>query len=228
MDRGLENRGKLQDLVRAHGILLRYIGVESAHQLGRGERQGGILKDIMKTTILSRQLRGRQNMGFVVTESVCVKNHRINHNGFSPAQWVLGRNPPEIDALTTLDSAAKCRQTWSASGDPRRRDVLRPTDGHSWSCPGILCPGRLFTSNQSRLTTPSRGPFLMGDLVCYHKKQGANRHWKWYGRQLREGQRAFTAKETFRGVKSHVHTRAEHVCASFLHVTGMKALAAWP
>ncbi|CAE7212571.1 RE2 [Symbiodinium sp. CCMP2592] len=79
----------------------------SAYQLGRGERQGGILKDIMKTTILARQLRGRQNMEFVVTESVGVKNHRINHNGFSPAQWVLGRNPPEIDALTTLDASAK-------------------------------------------------------------------------------------------------------------------------
>ena len=107
LDRGLENRGKLQELVRSHGILLRYIGVESAHQLGRGERQGGILKDIMKTTILSRQLRWRQNMEFVVTEAVGVKNHRINHHGFSPAQWVLGRNPPEIDALTTLDSSAK-------------------------------------------------------------------------------------------------------------------------
>ena len=31
-----------------------------------------------------------------------------------------------------------------------------------------------------RKSTPSRGPFLMGDLVCYHKKQESNRHWKWY------------------------------------------------
>ncbi|CAE7219311.1 TY4B-J [Symbiodinium sp. KB8] len=104
LDRGLENRGKLQQLVKAHGILLRYIGVESAYQLGRGERQGGILKEVIKATVLSRQLRGRQNMEFVVTEAVSIKNHRINHNGFSPAQWVLGRNPPEIDALTNLDS----------------------------------------------------------------------------------------------------------------------------
>ena len=37
LDRGLESRRKLQQL-----ILLRYIGVESAYQLGRGERQGGI------------------------------------------------------------------------------------------------------------------------------------------------------------------------------------------
>ncbi|CAE7502298.1 TY4B-J, partial [Symbiodinium sp. CCMP2456] len=107
LDRGLENRGQLQKLMTAHGVLLRYIGVESPFQLGRGERHGGILKEVIKALVTSRQLRGRQNMEFAVTESVGIKNHRVNHNGFSPSQWVLGRNPPDLESLTTLMPEAK-------------------------------------------------------------------------------------------------------------------------
>ena len=44
LDRGLENRGQLQKLMTSRGVLLRYMGVESPYQLGRGERHGGIPK----------------------------------------------------------------------------------------------------------------------------------------------------------------------------------------
>ena len=181
LDRGLENRGKLQQLVKAHGILLRYIGVESAYQLGRGERQGGILKEVIKTTVMSRQLRGRQNMEFVVTEAVSIKNHRINHNGFSPAQWVLGRNPPEIDALTNLDSQARLGT---------HQEIL---DGESAFAQQMMVRGaaresfaqadssQRIRASLLRKSVPTRGPYLMGDLVCYYKRQGAHRQWKWYG-----------------------------------------------
>ena len=46
-------------------------------------------------------------MEFAVTESVGIKNHRVNRNGFSPSQWVLGRNPPDVESLTTLFPEAK-------------------------------------------------------------------------------------------------------------------------
>ena len=58
LDRGLENRGQLQRLLTSHGVLLRYIGVESPYQLGRGERHGGILKEVVKALVTSRQLHG--------------------------------------------------------------------------------------------------------------------------------------------------------------------------
>jgi hypothetical protein len=38
-------------------------------------------------------------MRMVVTECAFVKNNRVNHGGFSPSQWVLGRLP-EVCSLT--------------------------------------------------------------------------------------------------------------------------------
>ena len=57
LDRGLENRALLQQLMTAHGVVLRYIGVESPCQWGRGERRGGIVKEVIKSLVISRQLR---------------------------------------------------------------------------------------------------------------------------------------------------------------------------
>ena len=37
LDRGVENRGKLQSLLKSHGTVLRYTRLESPNQLGRGE-----------------------------------------------------------------------------------------------------------------------------------------------------------------------------------------------
>eukprot|EP00435_Cladocopium_sp_Y103_P067785 s292_g30.t1 len=40
-DRGVHNRGRVYDLLRAHGIQLRFAGLEAPFQIGRAERQGG-------------------------------------------------------------------------------------------------------------------------------------------------------------------------------------------
>ena len=48
LDRGLENRGQLQKLMTSRGVLLRYMGVESPYQRGRGETHGGIPKEVIK------------------------------------------------------------------------------------------------------------------------------------------------------------------------------------
>ena len=50
-DRGMHNQGKLKDLLRSHGIRLRYTGVEAPYQLGRGERQGSLFKDLIHAAI---------------------------------------------------------------------------------------------------------------------------------------------------------------------------------
>ena len=181
LDRGLENRGQLQKLMTAHGVQLRYIGVESPWQLGRGERHGGLLKEVIKAVVTSRRLRGRQNMEFVVTESVGIKNHRVNHNGFSPSQWVLGRNPPDLESLTALLPEAKLGV---------HQDIL---DGETSFAQQMMVRGaakeafsRVDSSQRTRAamlrkSVPGRGPFHMGDLVCFHRRQGSKAGWKWFG-----------------------------------------------
>ena len=50
-DRGVHNQGRLKDLLRIHGVVLRFAGVEAPFQIGRTERQGGILKDVIKLAV---------------------------------------------------------------------------------------------------------------------------------------------------------------------------------
>ena len=169
LDRGLENRGQLQKLVSAHGVLLRYVGVESPHQLGRGERQGGILKDIMRSIVMSRQLRGRQNMEFVLTESVAIKNHRINHNGFSP------------ESLTTLYPEAKLgvhQEILDGETSFAQQMMIRGAAKEAFA---QVDSSQRIRAAMLRKSVPSRGPFVMGDLVCFHRRQGGRAGWKWFG-----------------------------------------------
>ena len=60
LDRGAHNRGVFAETVTSMGIELRYIGAEAAHQLGRGERQGGILKHTSSTSSSRGRLPGWQ------------------------------------------------------------------------------------------------------------------------------------------------------------------------
>ncbi|CAE7224139.1 RE2, partial [Symbiodinium sp. CCMP2456] len=181
LDRGLENRGQLQKLMTAHGVLLRYIGVESPYQLGRGERHGGILKEVIKALVTSRQLRGRQNMEFAVTESVGIKNHRVNHNGFSPSQWVLGRNPPDLESLTTLVPEAKLgihQEILDGETSFAQQMMIRGAAKEAFS---QVDSSQRIRAAMLRKSTPGRGPFHMGDLVCFHRRQGGKAGWKWFG-----------------------------------------------
>ena len=96
----MHNRGRLQDLLRINGVVIRHVGLEAPFQLGRGERQGGLLKDLMKTTMEEKQIIGVREMQMLVAETVMVKNCRLNQHGFTPIQWVLGRMPTDRTSLT--------------------------------------------------------------------------------------------------------------------------------
>ena len=72
-DRGVHNQGRVKDLLRTHGVQLRYAGVEGAFQIGRTERQGGILKEVIKSAVIEGQIVGVQPMKMLVLESSMVK-----------------------------------------------------------------------------------------------------------------------------------------------------------
>ena len=76
-----------------------FAGVESPFQIGRTERQGGILKEIIKGAVEEQQIIGVQDMKMLVMECAMVKNDRVNHHGFSPSQWVLGKLPRDVTSL---------------------------------------------------------------------------------------------------------------------------------
>ena len=100
VDRGVANRGQVAALMSAQGVYIRYAGTEAHHQIGRAERQGSLLKEIIKNTVAARHIVGVSGMRMAVMESTFVKNCRVNHAGFSPTQWVMGKLPDDVTSLT--------------------------------------------------------------------------------------------------------------------------------
>ena len=172
MDRGMENRGKMLEMLKAPGVIVRFIGVQASHQLGRGERQGFILKDkeMAKHIISSRQIHGYHDMSYVITEAVTVKNNRVHHAGFTPSQWVLGKMPAEIDSLAgghdPRDHIGQHQEIHDGETAFSRQMIIRAAARESFAS---VDSSERIRAAMLRKTTPLRGPFSAGDLICFHR-----------------------------------------------------------
>ena len=170
LDRGAHNRGVFSETMTSMGIDLRYVGTEAPHQLGRGERQGGILKQILHHVIESRQVSGLTSMSLLIPEATFVKNNRIAHGGFTPSQWTLGKLPLEIDSLTTED-ATRYLGSHEEALDPEtmfgRQLQLRQAAKEAFT---QVDGSQRVRAAMLRKSTPQRGPFVAGDLVCFFRK----------------------------------------------------------
>ena len=102
-DQGVHNSGRVRGLLLAHGVEIRQVGAQAPHQLGTGERHGGLLKAIMKKAMHNRQLSGMDAISALCAEASRTKNVNINLGGFSPAQWVLGHTPTAWSSLVSHD-----------------------------------------------------------------------------------------------------------------------------
>ena len=175
-DRGVHNRGRVQDLLRIHGVQLRYVGLEAPFQLGRAERQGSILKDILKGSIEERQIRGVTEMKMLIAEAVMVKNCRVNHHGFTPAQWVLGRLPADSTSITAEEAASYRLGVHEEVMEPEdqfsRQLEIRQAAKMSYA---KVDSSRRIRAALLRKSVPLRGPYAPGDLVCFHRKN------RWHG-----------------------------------------------
>lgn len=171
-DRGMHNRGRLQDLLRINGVVIRHVGLEAPFQLGRGERQGGLLKDLMKTTMEEKQIIGVREMQMLVAETVMIKNCRLNQHGFTPIQWVLGRMPTDRTSLT--DEGADGPHLGV------HEEVQNPEDVFSKQLEIRQAAKMAFARVDStrrvraallRKSVPLRGPYNIGDLICFYRRE---------------------------------------------------------
>ena len=148
LDRGAHNRGVFSETVTAMGIELRYIGAEAAHQLGRGERQGGILKQILQHMIESRQVTGLVSISILLPEATFVKNNRISPLEVDSltqenATRFLGAHEEALDPETAFGRQLQLRQA--------AKDAFVHVDGSQRVRAALL-----------RKSTPSRGPLRCG------------------------------------------------------------------
>ena len=175
-DRGVHNQGRFRDLLRIHGIQLRYAGLEAPYQIGRTERQGGILKEIIKSAVEEQQVIGVQDMKMLVMECTMVKNARLNHHGFSPAQWVLGQLPRETTSLTSEEATTRNlggqEDVMDSEDIFARQLVIRQSAKMAY---GKVDSSRRIRAALLRKSVPLRGPYAPGDLVCFHRRG------RWHG-----------------------------------------------
>ena len=182
LDRGTHNRGVFSENMTAMGIELRFVGTEAPYQLGRGERQGAVLKQIIQHVIEARQLDDLASIELLLPEATFVKNNRVHHGGFTPSQWTLGRMPIEVDALTSEgveQHAAVHEETLDPETEFGKQVQLRMAAKEAFS---YVDSAHRIRAAMLRKMTPQRGPFAPGDLVCFYRKsRGIISRGRWMG-----------------------------------------------
>ena len=81
-DRGLHNRGVFAQLLGAHGVSIKNIGLESPEQLGRTERHGGMWKRVAKRAVHAQKVKGVDEMIILALPSNTMMNDGARKGGF--------------------------------------------------------------------------------------------------------------------------------------------------
>ena len=180
MDQGVHNRGKVAHLLTTLGTTIRFTAARAPHQLGIGERHGGIIKQMLKRIIHERQLVGEEDISIACSESASVKNGLLNAAGFTPQQWVMGFQPEDRTSLENFDDNIGVHQGIADQDDPelgpfdryQKQSLIRQFAKEAYikadSCQKIR-------KSMLRKAVPLRGPFTVGSLVSFKKKE------RWYG-----------------------------------------------
>ena len=106
-DRGLHNRGVLQQYMDEHNIQVHHVPLESPESLGRVERHGGLLKALFRRVCTEVGACTKEQVESCITQVLSVKNDSARVGGFSPSQWVLGRAPRGVASLMSEEDHAQ-------------------------------------------------------------------------------------------------------------------------
>ena len=93
VDRGTHNRGIFMQAMEQRGCRFKLAALEAPYQLGKVERQGGVLKGMLKRVINAENVSGELEIQMALAECLETKNRQGTVGGFSPSQWVIGKNP---------------------------------------------------------------------------------------------------------------------------------------
>ena len=115
-------------------------------------------------------------MKMLVMECAMVKNNKINHHGFTPSQWVLGRLPVDLTSLTSEDATGAALGVHSEMMEPEdifsRQLEIRQAAKQAFA---KVDSSRRIRAALLRKSVPLRGPYSSGDLVCFYRRG------RWHG-----------------------------------------------
>ena len=181
-DQGVHNKGRFAAMLTMQGSIIRPIGARAPFQLGTGERHGGILKQILKHAINEHQIFGADNISALVAESCKVKNHLSNQNGYAPVQWVLGYIPDDPTSMIDGEPEGQLgvhQAVVDAEKDEigfqdifQKQLMMRQIAKESYM---RVDASQKIRKSMLRKSQPLRGPYNVGDLVSFNKKD------RWFG-----------------------------------------------
>ena len=179
---GYPERGVITDRARyfladiaddfdAHGCFFETSARASPWQIGQVERHGSLWKDSFHKLVYSEQVMGLEEVLWATSSTNQAKNSLCRKNGFSPAQWVIGRDIRLPASLA--DDAEVSRIGAQAIADTPgtkffRKQQIRMAARQSFAQSSNDAALRRAELRQIR---PSRGPFPIGTLVFYYDAQ---------------------------------------------------------
>ena len=175
VDRGTHNRGVFQMELEKMGATFREVATEAPFQLGRTERHGGLLKNMMNRVVHATQSTGPSELQMVLVQCLDTKNQHGNMGGFSPAQWVLGRNPTH-GVWSQDDEIQSVVQDEDPQSTFNRRAAIREAARSAWAQEDSYKRVRRALLRQGGAEGQV---FRQGDLVSFMRRKGGSP--KWYG-----------------------------------------------
>ncbi|CAK0847915.1 unnamed protein product [Prorocentrum cordatum] len=159
--------GALSELFQSFNTVQLPIAGQAHWQLGRVERQGACWKELAARTFEHSSIRGEDEMRTLATMVSGAKNSLRRRAGFSPAQWVLGRDPKMPGDLVD-DTANYSAHSLAANDEKiRRRYAIRTAARESFM--------RMQNDDQLRRAMLARArtvatPLSVGEM-CYVFRQ---------------------------------------------------------
>ena len=168
-DRGLNNRGVFIKEMNAAGVYCSSIGLEAANQLAKVERHGGMWQSMAEVVVIERQITGARMMKIMAAETTAVINMQNRYGGFSPSQWVVGRQPRHGGEQGD-DETYHDLNTLEERVDPTTEFGERMRIRHIAKKAYVqIDSGRRVAKARLRKAAPKSGKYRVGDLITYQR-----------------------------------------------------------
>lgn len=166
-DRAKPFLSALANDVADHGCTFSTAAKASPWQIGQVERHGGLWKETFCRVCWSQQISGRQDVILATAAVNRAKNSLVRKGGFSPAQWVLGRDVRLPASLADEQEVMRVgAQALAATPNSTfyKKTQLRMSAREAFT---KSATSEALRRAELRQIRPSRGPFLPGMYVFY-------------------------------------------------------------
>ena len=154
----------------AHGCIFTTAAKASPWQIGQVERHNDLWKKTLKKLVWSQQVAGKDDMLLATAATNMAKNSMSRQHGFSPYQWIIGRDIRLPGALS--DEGEVHRMGMMALAETPgsrffRQNQLRAAARESFA---KAANDSALRRAELRKIRPARGPFPIGTYVFYYDK----------------------------------------------------------